>query len=320
MRRSFVFATTAAIAASLSTTLLAGTALAQAASQPAAATASAPAAPAVTEEAVDNPYGLKALWEQGDFVAKGTLVIMVIMSMGSWYVIFTKLIEQRQMLKSAKASAEAFWKAQLAALIARYQPDEIMLTGMSHDHAKVRVGQTTLLGQEQAEDRTHRRIRCHTGLGEEEAHPHRDDDDRHDHRRDQQRHDQAAIGHLRPGKPQRGDGAQRRERQRRRVGLGARRSRVPGARLPGVGARVGVLARARRGRVADVQRDVADRVRRARAVEAVEGAVRAVGAQPCHMSALLGGVGRSRVGGGCALAGLDARSSDRPYPCDECPR
>jgi biopolymer transport protein ExbB len=36
---------------------------------------------------------------------------MLIMSMGSWYVIFTKLFEQRSMLKSAKTSADAFWKA-----------------------------------------------------------------------------------------------------------------------------------------------------------------------------------------------------------------
>lgn len=87
-------------------------AFAQAASEPAAATAPA-AAPSnvVTEEAVDNPYGLKALWNQGDFVAKFTLITMTIMSMGSWYVIFTKLFEQRQMLKSARESGDAFWKA-----------------------------------------------------------------------------------------------------------------------------------------------------------------------------------------------------------------
>ena len=88
---------------------------AQAASAPAAAPAAAPAPAAaaakVTEEAVDNPYGLKALWSQGDFVAKGTLIIMIIMSMGSWYIIFTKLWEQRQMLKSAKEETESFWKA-----------------------------------------------------------------------------------------------------------------------------------------------------------------------------------------------------------------
>ena len=96
-------------------------ALAQAASEPASAAAPAPApAPAaapigkpgaITEEAVDNPYGLKALWTQGDVVAHTTLIIMAIMSMASWYVIFTKLIEQRSMLKSARASADTFWKA-----------------------------------------------------------------------------------------------------------------------------------------------------------------------------------------------------------------
>jgi biopolymer transport protein ExbB len=97
-------------------------ALAQAASAPEAAPAAAPAAPApaaapeapkpaVSEEAVENPYGLKALWNQGDFVAKGTLIILVIMSMGSWYIIFTKVFEQRSMLKSAREGADAFWKA-----------------------------------------------------------------------------------------------------------------------------------------------------------------------------------------------------------------
>ena len=65
----------------------------------------------MAEEAVENPYGLKALWNQGDVVAKSTLVILLIMSMGSWYVIFTKLFEQRSMLKSAEASADSFWKA-----------------------------------------------------------------------------------------------------------------------------------------------------------------------------------------------------------------
>ena len=97
-------------------------ALAQAASAPATeAAAPAPAAPApaapaaatnaVSQEAVENPFGLKAMWAEGDFVAKGTLIIMVIMSMGSWYVLISKLIETRTMMKSAKASGDAFWKA-----------------------------------------------------------------------------------------------------------------------------------------------------------------------------------------------------------------
>ena len=120
---SLITAVRASLAAALIATVslaavVPAPALAQAASAPAAEAAPAPAPaaaaapkPVVSEEAVENPYGLKALWSQGDFVAKGTLIIMVIMSMGSWYIIFTKLFEQRAMLKSARESTEAFWKA-----------------------------------------------------------------------------------------------------------------------------------------------------------------------------------------------------------------
>ena len=59
----------------------------------------------------DNPYGLSALWQQGDAVAKGTLLILVIMSMGSWYVIFTKFAEQTKLNKQAKTAQDSFWDA-----------------------------------------------------------------------------------------------------------------------------------------------------------------------------------------------------------------
>ena len=61
--------------------------------------------------AVENPYGLEALWSQGDIVAKGTLLIMLVMSMGSWYVIFTKLAEQLRLGRQARAAQEQFWSA-----------------------------------------------------------------------------------------------------------------------------------------------------------------------------------------------------------------
>jgi biopolymer transport protein ExbB len=83
---------------------------ASATAAPMAAPAAA-AAPAVAKESVENPYGLEALWKQGDFVARGTLIILIIMSMGSWYIIFTKLFEQGKLLKSADAVGDAFWKA-----------------------------------------------------------------------------------------------------------------------------------------------------------------------------------------------------------------
>ena len=106
----------AALAAAPTAALAQASAPAAEATAPAAAPAApaatpAPAAGAVSKEEVSNPYGLDALWNQGDFVARGTLIIMIIMSMASWYVIFTKLFEQSKMLKSAKAVDESFWKA-----------------------------------------------------------------------------------------------------------------------------------------------------------------------------------------------------------------
>ena len=84
--------------------------------KPAEAAAPAPmpapaAAPSIEKETVENPYGLAAMWKQGDWVAKGTLIIMVIMSMGSWYIIFTKVFEQAKLMRSAKAAGEQFWNA-----------------------------------------------------------------------------------------------------------------------------------------------------------------------------------------------------------------
>ena len=60
---------------------------------------------------VDNPYGLEALWKGGDMVAKVTLAILVIMSVGSWYIIITKVYEQSKMGAQARAAEKNFWKA-----------------------------------------------------------------------------------------------------------------------------------------------------------------------------------------------------------------
>jgi biopolymer transport protein ExbB len=82
---------------------------APAAAVPAAAGGAMAAKPQTAH--VDNPYGLKALWDEGDFVSKTTLLILVIMSMGSWYIIFTKLFEQAKMNRQSKEAADNFWNA-----------------------------------------------------------------------------------------------------------------------------------------------------------------------------------------------------------------
>jgi biopolymer transport protein ExbB len=78
---------------------------------PAPAAPMAPAAPARATEVVENPYGLEALWKGGDIVARITLGILVIMSMGSWYVIITKVYEQARMGAQARQAERTFWRA-----------------------------------------------------------------------------------------------------------------------------------------------------------------------------------------------------------------
>src|SRR5262249_43420426 len=81
-----------------------------AAQPPAPAPAPAPGATKTTE-VVENPYGLQALWAGGDIVSKGTIAILVIMSMGSWYIIVTKVYEQSRMARQARAAEKKFWNA-----------------------------------------------------------------------------------------------------------------------------------------------------------------------------------------------------------------
>ena len=90
---------------------------ADAAAAPAADAAAAPAdaaAPAAGGEAteeVHNPYGIEAMWEEGDFVNKGTIIILSLMSIGSWYIIITKLIDQQKIMRQSKEASAKFWKA-----------------------------------------------------------------------------------------------------------------------------------------------------------------------------------------------------------------
>ncbi len=83
----------------------------------AAPAAVAPAAPApiadatTTKETVDNPYGLGALWAQGDFVSRFVLVLLVLMSLGSWYILLTKLWESFKLAGEARAMRKSFFKS-----------------------------------------------------------------------------------------------------------------------------------------------------------------------------------------------------------------
>jgi len=75
--------------------------------------------PAMATAAEVNPYGLAALWAGSDGVARVVLLIMLLMSIGSWYVIITRAIDQARMLRQAGAARRTLESAaDDAALIA----------------------------------------------------------------------------------------------------------------------------------------------------------------------------------------------------------
>ncbi len=58
-----------------------------------------------------NPYGLDNLWSQGDMVTKSVAVLLLAMSIASWYVIVSKAWQLLRYRKAAHAAGHAFWSA-----------------------------------------------------------------------------------------------------------------------------------------------------------------------------------------------------------------
>jgi biopolymer transport protein ExbB len=66
---------------------------------------------AVAATSTASPYGLIPLWVNGNIVSRATLTVLVIMSLGSWFIMFTKLWDQRALRRSSKIVEKQFWTA-----------------------------------------------------------------------------------------------------------------------------------------------------------------------------------------------------------------
>ena len=94
-------------------------AVAQSPAQAQSAASAAPAAEAPmavapakkAAEPTENPYGLEALWRTSDAIAKTVLLLLLIMSVGSWYIMIVKILEQAKIGRQAKVAARDFWSA-----------------------------------------------------------------------------------------------------------------------------------------------------------------------------------------------------------------
>ena len=86
--------------------LLHTVAWAQSAADPAAANGLA---------ALDSPYGVMALWLASDAVTKVVLLLLLLMSVGSWYILLLKAMALRSMDAHYRAARESFWRADTVA-------------------------------------------------------------------------------------------------------------------------------------------------------------------------------------------------------------
>ena len=66
---------------------------------------------AAGEAAPQNSFGFLEAMEQGGIIAWSILTVLVIMSVGSFYILFTKLLEQRKVISQYKSVRTQFWKA-----------------------------------------------------------------------------------------------------------------------------------------------------------------------------------------------------------------
>jgi len=127
------------------------TAAAPAGGTMAPAAAPAPAAPAVNPPAAsnapaENPYGL------GDIVAKRNpvsitiLVILGVMSVGTWYIFFMKYFEQSRILTQARTVEKRFWTSGTLAEGVDKLPKNSMFRSVADAGIRASQGGTSLVG------------------------------------------------------------------------------------------------------------------------------------------------------------------------------
>jgi biopolymer transport protein ExbB len=85
---------------------------------PAPAPAAAPPPPSAGSGVTtpkENPYGLRQLWEgqngHADWVARGVMILLALMSIGTWYIFFMKFWEQQRVLGQSRQVERRFWSS-----------------------------------------------------------------------------------------------------------------------------------------------------------------------------------------------------------------
>ena len=130
------------------------------AAAPAAPAADAAAAPApdanaapandaakqVADANASTPYGLGHIWETGSIVSRGILIILAVMSLGTWYIFFTKWIDQQRILGQAQTVEKKFWTSASLNEGVDKLPKSSMFRGIAEAGVNASTGGTSLVG------------------------------------------------------------------------------------------------------------------------------------------------------------------------------
>ena len=120
-----------------------------AAAAPAPADAAATPAPAnatPSDAPIPNQYSLGHIWEEGDWISKVILIALAIMSAGTWYIFFTKWIEQQRLLSQASQVEKKFWTSATLNEGVDKLPKTSVFRGIAEAGLKASQGGTTLVG------------------------------------------------------------------------------------------------------------------------------------------------------------------------------
>jgi len=115
------------------------------AAAPAAAPASADKPAAGTQDAPAQ-YSLGHIWTEGSWISKAILVVLAIMSAGTWYIFFTKWIEQQRILGQATQVEKKFWTSATLNEGVDKLPKTSVFRGIAEAGLKASQGGTTLVG------------------------------------------------------------------------------------------------------------------------------------------------------------------------------
>ena len=116
-----------------------------------AAAAPAPAAPAVTPPAAsaqptENPYGLGDIVAKRNPVSMTILIILAVMSVGTWYIFFMKYFEQSRILTQARTVEKRFWTSGTLAEGVDKLPKNSMFRSVADAGIRASQGGTSLVG------------------------------------------------------------------------------------------------------------------------------------------------------------------------------